>query len=36
MIFKKMYGCGGLYVQNVAFIFAQSHHFYIEFLKEII
>ena len=36
MAFKKRYGYGGLYVQNVAFIFAQSCRIYIELYREII
>ena len=36
MAFKKRYGYGGLYVQNVAFIFAQSCRFYIELYRETI
>ena len=31
-----MYGYGGLYVQNVVLIFAQSCRFYIETYKETI
>ena len=33
---KKRYGYGGLYVQNVVFIFGQSWRFYIETYKETI
>ena len=33
---KKRYGYGGLYVQNVVFIFGQSCRFYIETYKETI
>ena len=33
---KKRYGYGGLYVQNVVFIFAQICRFYIETNKETI
>ena len=33
---KKRYGYGGLYVQNVVFIFAQSCRFYIETFKKTI
>ena len=34
MPFKKRYGYGGLYGQNVAFIFAYSCRFYIELYRK--